>query len=192
MTIEEGIEVYDVELTDVDRPARRVTFAAGEDLWVCSTPYPDLWNVGMIGRLTLRPDGTFSFCAYPDPRLRRDPSADQRPSGRWGWRLGDHRFCVKAHITPGANGAVVSEDVTELRLDLPREFRELCEEYGVTPRAALRSFVADVCSLQNLLALPREDGYSSNGSDERLFASQYWERTHQYSRAEHKPAATVN
>jgi hypothetical protein len=44
----------------------------------------------------------------------------------------------------------------------------------------LRGFVADLCDLQNPVARPREDGYSSNGSDERLLAQAYFERAYKW------------
>jgi hypothetical protein len=62
--------------------------------------------------------------------------------------------------------------------DLPNEFLLLCEQYGLTPVAALRGFVADVCGIDNYVANPREDGYSSNGSDERHMARAYFDRAH--------------
>lgn len=64
----------------------------------------------------------------------------------------------------------------KLTLDLPVEFVELCEADGVTPETVLRGFIADLTGIMNWQANPREDGYSSNGSDERMMAQAYYER----------------
>jgi hypothetical protein len=160
--------------------AQSISFLANSQVLVVNTPHPGVWQVGMVGLLTIRRNGSFSFRVYSDPRLRCDSSIDNVPADQWGWRLGEYRFHAKAHIKPGINGAVIPEDVRPLRIDIPSEFVELCEEYRIAPIAALRAFIADVCELHNFLALPREDGYSSQGSDERIFARQYWDRAHEW------------
>jgi len=63
-----------------------------------------------------------------------------------------------------------------LTLQLPPEFVRLCEEDGVTPEMVLRGFVADLAGIMNWASDPRADGYSSNGSDERRMAMEYYER----------------
>lgn len=64
----------------------------------------------------------------------------------------------------------------KLTLELPAEFVELCETDGVTPEIVLRGFIADLAGIMNWQASPRQDGYSSNGSDERMMARAYYER----------------
>ena len=64
----------------------------------------------------------------------------------------------------------------KLTLELPAEFVELCEADGVEPATVLRGFIADLAGIINWQANPREDGYSSNGSDERMMAQAYYER----------------
>ncbi len=64
----------------------------------------------------------------------------------------------------------------QLTIELPDEFIELCEADGVTPEIVLRGFIADLCGIHNYVAAPRADGYSSNGSDERSLAQDYYER----------------
>jgi hypothetical protein len=61
-------------------------------------------------------------------------------------------------------------------VSLPPEFIALCQRDGVTPETVLRGFIADLCGIINWAAEPRQDGYCSNGSDERDLASQYYER----------------
>ena len=65
---------------------------------------------------------------------------------------------------------------TTISLELPAEFLELCEGDGVAPETVLRGFIADLCAIQNYARDPREDGYQSNGSDERMLAQQYYDR----------------
>ena len=40
----------------------------------------------------------------------------------------------------------------------------------------LRGFIADLAGIMNWASSPRADGYSSNGSDERRMAMEYYER----------------
>jgi hypothetical protein len=64
----------------------------------------------------------------------------------------------------------------KITIELPIEFIELCEGDGVTPEIVLRGFIADLAGIHNWVANPRSDGYSSNGSDERSMAQEYYER----------------
>lgn len=61
-------------------------------------------------------------------------------------------------------------------IELPQEFIDLCQGDGVTPEIVLRGFIADLCCIMNHGTTPRADGYSSNGSDERYMAREYYER----------------
>ena len=63
-----------------------------------------------------------------------------------------------------------------ITLPLPAEFIALCERDGVTPETVLRGFIADVSGIVSWARDPRDDGYSSNGSDERRMAYDYYER----------------
>lgn len=53
---------------------------------------------------------------------------------------------------------------------------ELCEVDGVLPETVLRGFIGDLCEIRNYSNAPREDGYASNGSDERRLAREYYDR----------------
>ena len=57
----------------------------------------------------------------------------------------------------------------KLELVLPRRFLEECAETFITPETVIRGFIADFCCLN-------EDGYHSNGSDERWMADDYFQR----------------
>ena len=174
----EPLVLYDVELVRADAIKHTLTFRHGTCALVLCTRNVTIWPLGSIGRLTLHPSGEVGYWVYADPRLRRAAELDQPDAQLWGWRLGEYHFCVQSGVIPGANGAVVSRDVEPLAFSVPREFIELCARFAVTPEAALRAFIADVCGLQNFLMQPREDGYSSLGSDERLYAKAYWLRAH--------------
>lgn len=63
-----------------------------------------------------------------------------------------------------------------ITIDLPPGFVELCAADGVKPETVLRGFIADLAGIMNWAANPRADGYSSNGSDERSMARDYYER----------------
>lgn len=65
---------------------------------------------------------------------------------------------------------------SNVSIELPAEFVELCESDKVTPEAVLRGFIADLCHIMNYQSNPRPDGYSSNGSDERMMAQEYYAR----------------
>lgn len=59
---------------------------------------------------------------------------------------------------------------------LPEEFLALCASDGVSPELVLRGFIADLCQIISWAADLRTDGYSSNGSDERSMAMDYYRR----------------
>lgn len=63
-----------------------------------------------------------------------------------------------------------------ITIDLPAEFVALCAADGVKPETVLRGFIADLAGIMNWQANPRADGYSSNGSDERSMARDYYDR----------------
>ena len=63
-----------------------------------------------------------------------------------------------------------------ITLELPPEFIALCKADNVPPEVVLRGFIADLAEIMNWTDSPRTDGYSSNGSDERRMAREYYER----------------
>lgn len=63
-----------------------------------------------------------------------------------------------------------------ITLKLPDEFIELCQHDQVEPDDVLRGFIADLCGITSTHAAPRTDGYTSNGSDERDLAAEYYRR----------------
>ena len=63
-----------------------------------------------------------------------------------------------------------------ITLELPPEFIALCKSDNVPPEVVRRGFIADLAEIVNWIDNPRADGYSSNGSDERRYAMEYYER----------------
>jgi hypothetical protein len=178
----ERSEFYDAELSaiDVDASTLQFTTTAGVRRRV-RTSAPTWWKAGTFGRLRLSMnDSSFSFFPYPDQRLRRDVAEDDSLRSLWGWKIEDQSFACKAGVIPGHNGIVVSEDTDTLVLEIPREFAHLCVRYKLRPDTVLRGFIADLCELMNWTHCPREDGYSSNGSDERQMAQQYFRRAYEW------------
>jgi hypothetical protein len=170
--------IYDAVLTAIDASNGKLIFRAQQHFHEvpCKTSY---WQLGAVGRLRLPTEELgFAFHDYLDPMLRRFPAFDDPDTHRWGWCLGPHRFTVEAGILPGRGGAVVRRDTETLDLELPREFLTFCQHCNLSPATILRGFVADLCSLHNWVSCPREDGYSTNGSDERDVAKDYFRRAY--------------
>lgn len=65
---------------------------------------------------------------------------------------------------------------SKLEIDLPQEFIDLCATDGVTPEQVIKGFIADLAEITSYVSAPRDDGYSSNGSDERMLAREYYSR----------------
>ena len=63
-----------------------------------------------------------------------------------------------------------------ITIELPEEFIELCEADGIEPETVIRGFIADLAGIMNWASDPRDDGYTSNGSDERMKAREYYDR----------------
>ncbi len=178
-------KIYDVVVVEKSEQKQTVTFqdTAGK-LYTFESDHGFL-NLGDVGCLTLlRPRrlSAFAFARYPDPRLRRAPDLDNEPAGQWAWRvLGEDEDVVRhvrADLVPGKAGQVIKDTTTPLTFNVPMEFVQLAATRGLSPEQVLRGFIADLCELQNYFVLPREDGLSSHGSDERSLAREYFERAH--------------
>ena len=185
-TTESRQRVYDARITEASAERHTVTFLAPDGVSRTFDSKISTWSAGVIGCLLLPNDGTgnFGFMPYPDQRLRRRPDQDIRTASPimptlLGWELdgetGGH-FCAPEGIIPGTDGRFIEDLTEEVEIAIPPEFAGLCESRGLTPEQVLRGFVADVCALQNHLAEPRQDGYRSNGSDERSMAMGYFNR----------------
>ena len=154
------------------------------------TPRPEKspWiekEVGQIGVLVVNQQSGEAgfFRPYIEQRLRRMPEYDT-PT-KWAWWLddgdvfrGDGLLFVKAGLVPGIDGNVIDDETEPVTLQVPPEFFAVCHDFGLTAEAVLRGFIADAAELMNYIKEPREDGYSSNGSDERRMAYEYLERAY--------------
>lgn len=132
----------------------------------------------------------YHFNSYFDQSLRRafeldifEPdqlSAPHFNANRIGWRNSRHPdgFLAPAGLIPGADGEFIDDETEALTIPVPLEFVELCAEFKASPEEVLRGFIADAASLENFVVRPRADGYSSNGSDERMLAYDYLDRTY--------------
>ena len=143
--------------------------------------YWRLRQVGKIGRLVINRDSGPAgfFQPYVEQRLRRAIECDG--GSLWAWRLdgeGDKIIYANATIIPGFDGNIAQAKTFPLTLAIPVEFKDLCLSVGMKPEQILRGFIADAAGIDNFDSAPREDGYGSNGSEERMLARLYIERTH--------------
>lgn len=170
---EKAMVEYDVEVRTIT--TEQISFASAESSWAFDVPSGCAPKVGQIGRLTIEAE-RFSFIPYADQRLRRSPQQDV--SRLFCWHIDDRELLVKEHVLPGVDGVAIEDETETIELDVPPELIELCDACGVRPEVLLRGFIADLCGLQNLRDRPREDGYDSNGSDERMLAQDWFDRAH--------------
>jgi hypothetical protein len=178
--------IYDATIKRID-PAAPQTIIETPDGQTRAYPRSATFHKeGERGVLTTRENGDFSFKTYPDQRLRRAPEDDLRRSPAeeedwlWCWTLDgtDRRILVKPHFVPGVDGQHIDDETDTIELAVPPELSELCESRGLSVAEVLRGFIADLCGLQDSVANPREDGYASNGSDERRLADAWFERAY--------------
>lgn len=175
------ITLYDVRLRELDLAAPKSVFETSDGQQFVFPQANDFHKLGSVGTLIHHPEkpGEFRFHAYLEQRLRRVPSADT--ADRFAWTInGADVLLVKSGVIPGKDGVFIAEDTLKVTLDVPSEFRNLCAERGLSVEVALRGLIADVCVLHDFIANPREDGFSSNGSDERRLAYEWFDRAYPY------------
>lgn len=176
--------IYDVTVKRVDKRANKTVFLlpdGQEVLTDSSAP----WVEGRRGVLTQTSTGQLQFCEYVEQRLRKvgELAPEQGIDGCAGhfiWQLDgqSNRIITKYDFIPGEDGEFIPDRSVELKLAIPVEFTDLCESRGMSPQDVLKGLIADICGLKNYFVLPREDGYCSNGSDERMYAEQWFERAY--------------
>lgn len=138
-------------------------------------------SVGKIGVLVVNSESGEPgyFRPYIEQGLRRAIELDKPDA--WFWRIEyedgrEAALLAKPGMIPGIDGAIIEDETEPVTIDVPPEFFDLCRQFKQEPETILRGFIADACGLMNYVKEPREDGYSSNGSDERTYASDYIER----------------
>ncbi|MBD8051132.1 hypothetical protein [Limnohabitans radicicola] len=182
-------KIYDVIVKRVDEQTKQTVFLLPDGQEIVADDSV-AWTEGRRGVLIQFSSGDLRFSEYVEQRLRKvgdiHPASSGAPRhGRCGgiiWQLdGDRegrRIFASEVIVPGIEGKFIPDQTQELKLLIPPELIAMCESRGLTAKDVLEGFIADLCGLQNYFVLPREDGYSSNGSDEREYAEQWFERAY--------------
>lgn len=114
---------------------------------------------------------------FDNPPITLEDLAGLRHLERDGLKVYDEADISFLSETKTKERAARREELRSLALVLPDAFLALCEEVNATPAAILQGFIADLCHLE-------ERPYVTNGSDERLFAEQYFDRCGYRARAE--------
>ena len=178
--------IYDATIKSIDAKGNQTVIELADGQAKAFPKATKFHQVGERGVLTIKADGEFLFWPYPDQRLRRWPEQDipvdevRGYMGAWSWRLdgSDDRITVRPGFIPGQGGRYIEDETDKVEIDIPPEFFGLCEARGVSVDQVLRGFIADVCGLHNFVNNPRADGFSSNGSDERMYAKQWFDRAY--------------
>jgi len=169
--------IYDATIKTLDPQADQTVFVlpGGREKTMpkCSAH----WQEGKRGVAFIDSENS-TFREYTDQRLHRRPDLDEL--GMWCWMLDGQkeRFWCKPHSLPGQGGAFIKDQTRPIELMVPPELEDLCKERGLSPEEVLRGFIADLCELTSYMVCPREDGYSSNGSDERDHAREWFDRAY--------------
>lgn len=162
---------------------------AGNEYELCSgakyrEPNPNVSIIGQIGYVCfeslwlsgVRGPG-WLFRPYIDQSLRRMHELDLLHDVGW-WCEARDGFRAPAGVIPGSGGAFVPDETVQTQLRVPKEFVQVATALQLHPDELLRSFIGDLCGLNNYLGCPRADGYSSNGSDERDYAQAWLDRAY--------------
>jgi hypothetical protein len=200
LTCDLGARIENVVLKAVDTERNELSIAVGSAQISVPAFNPGALSfaqdqVGKIGGLEPRSDhqlqqlaGGYVFVPYLDQSLKRVYEMDRCKKGvvthAWTCDRWPGGFLVAPGLVPGTDGAWLPRNSQMSEVEIPSEFSELCNEVGLEPVDVLRGFIADLCNLQNMESNPREDGFSSNGSDERDMAESYFERTYGVFREE--------
>lgn len=195
-----SVVLHNVQLVDV-KPAPDDTTLIIVELngETTSLPSPNKWSeewsrrdvgrVGLVRHARQIHASGFYFNAYIEPSLRRAPELDlldARPQadGRLisviGWRCEQkpNGFRAPLGLIPGKEGNFIADETETVTLRVPPEFILECRLVQSDPKTILENFIADLSGIMNWAHTPRADHYSSNGSDERMFAEQWLQRTH--------------
>ncbi|NMG05103.1 hypothetical protein [Azoarcus taiwanensis] len=170
--------IFDLELVDIVDGIGAFRDAAGK---VQNIPLAHGgWRESIGRRGAAMREGSregWRFRPYLDATLERFPESDEE--GRLGWkcRAKPEGFTCPAWILPGEDGEFVEDECEDFQIRVPTEFLDLCDRYGVDVEDVIHGFIADAAGLMNWVRCPRADEFSSHGSDERMLAQEYIERT---------------
>lgn len=210
----QATQYFDARLVEVSTTAELVIEYQGSTLRLPGYPRtdgrPDEFTIREIGQTgiamfvarTEHSPEFYRFEPYGDQTMRRAYELDvfARPDQPGigfdgyngeaiGWRneAQPEGFLAPRGIVPGANG-FIADETANITIGIPPEFCDLCVQVKRSPEDVLRGFIADAAGLNSYLNCPRADGYSSNGSDERMMARDYFERAHGMWRDEYNRA----
>jgi hypothetical protein len=169
--------IYDVRVKRLDPESDQTVFVLPDGQEKTMPKCRAHWHEGKRGAAFFDSENC-TFREYPDQRLHRRPDLDAL--GQWCWMLDglEDQFWCKSHLIPGPGGAFIKDQTRPIEVMVPPELEDLCRERGLSEENVLRGFIADLCDLMNYVACPREDGYSSNGGDERMLARQWFDRAY--------------
>ena len=173
--------IFDLVLLDIVDGVGKFRNAAGQ---VLELPmYGKGWGHELTKQVNLNqrgvaiPGNGWRFHPYFDSTLERVPELDQPARLGWKCRAKPEGFTCPLFIVPGVDGAFLEEQTETFQIRVPPEFIEICDRYGVDVEDVLHGFIADAAGLMNRVICPRADELSSHGSDERMLAQEYIERT---------------
>lgn len=177
--------LFDVVILKINAGNHQTIFLLPDGHEMVVTDCQSHWTEGARGVLHAG-EQEVRFHPYVEQRLRKigELHPAQTRNGRVGqfiWKLDGSsvRIFCSAQVIPGRDGAYIKDQTVPMEpMGLPPEFIDLCEQRGVPPNSVLRGLIADLCGLQNFMVNPREDGFSSNGSDERMYAQQWFDRAY--------------
>ena len=175
--------IFDLILVEIYDERWILAGEGGERIELPAPPLPNEWANNLVGRrgyAERSEQGWWRFMDYRDQSLSRMPQLDGERGLELGWKCEarPEGFRAPFHIVPGECGGFVADETQSVTIQVPPEFHELCERFGVDVERVLQGFVADAAGLMNWVACPRADGLSSNGSDERMMAQDYIERAY--------------
>lgn len=154
--------------------------------WPWGGMFSDSGKIGYLHKGYGNPGNFILFTSYLDQSLRRAPqydSAAANPSLKlttgWVCDAKPGGFRAPQGIIPGEGGRFISDETVPVTVRVPQELLRLCSRVqGMCPERLIEGFLADLLGLQSALACPRADGFCSNGSDERMLAQQWFDRTY--------------
>lgn len=171
---------YDVTVLGIDAATGLAVLKLSNGQVIEHEHASPLWSVGARGVLEIT-TRDLQFWTYAEPSLKRTPHLDrQHPQlGEiWAWAIEGvtDPILTRPHFVPGLGGRYIADLTEPQEVAIPPEFVDLCQQRGVTAEHVLKAFMADLCALQSSPALPREDGFCSQGVAEQVKALSWFEQ----------------
>lgn len=186
-----GPDIYQTLMVEYQGETRTVI---GGSHWHAESSRRDVGKFGYLVRATPMssenmPTGTYYFRDYLDQSLRRVPELDDLRGTRFangkvpatvGWWCESKPtgFLAPAGLIPGENGLFIPDETMAVTVRVPPEFVRECRGVQRSPEEVLHGFIGDLAGISNYVSAPRADQFSSNGSDERMYAEQWLDRAY--------------